>query len=78
MAYSDKVLDHYNQPRNVGSLDKAKSNVGTGVVALMILPIMLWAIALFTRFSGIEFAPAVALALFHTLFNVLAVTTQTI
>ena len=32
MAYSDKVLDHYNQPRNVGSLDKGKSNVGTGVV----------------------------------------------
>ena len=32
MAYSDKVLDHYNQPRNVGSLDKGKANVGTGVV----------------------------------------------
>lgn len=32
MAYSDKVLDHYNKPRNVGSLDKKKSNVGTGVV----------------------------------------------
>ncbi|MCB9916230.1 MAG: Fe-S cluster assembly scaffold IscU [Planctomycetes bacterium] len=32
MAYSDKVLDHYNQPRNVGSLDKNKANVGTGVV----------------------------------------------
>ena len=32
MAYSDKVLDHYNKPRNVGSLDKANSNVGTGIV----------------------------------------------
>ena len=32
MAYSDKVLDHYNKPRNVGSLDKASSNVGTGIV----------------------------------------------
>ncbi len=32
MAYSDKVLDHYNQPRNVGSLDKNSTTVGTGVV----------------------------------------------
>jgi nitrogen fixation NifU-like protein len=32
MAYSDKVLDHYNHPRNVGSLDKSNPNVGTGVV----------------------------------------------
>ena len=32
MAYSDKVLDHYNNPRNVGSLDKDSKNVGTGVV----------------------------------------------
>jgi nitrogen fixation NifU-like protein len=32
MAYSDKVLDHYNNPRNVGSLDKASPDVGTGMV----------------------------------------------
>ena len=32
MAYSDKVLDHYNHPRNVGSLDKGRADVGTGVV----------------------------------------------
>jgi len=32
MAYSDKVLDHYNNPRNVGSLDKSSNDVGTGVV----------------------------------------------
>jgi len=32
MAYSDKVLDHYNHPRNVGSFDKADPAVGTGMV----------------------------------------------
>jgi nitrogen fixation NifU-like protein len=32
MAYSDKVIDHYNNPRNVGSLDKSDKSVGTGVV----------------------------------------------
>ena len=32
MAYSNKVLDHYNNPRNVGSLDKGSGDVGTGIV----------------------------------------------
>ncbi|HZM01299.1 MAG TPA: Fe-S cluster assembly scaffold IscU [Planctomycetota bacterium] len=32
MTYSDKVLDHYEHPRNVGSLDKADPRVGTGIV----------------------------------------------
>ena len=32
MAYSDKVIDHYNNPRNVGQLDKSSNEVGTGLV----------------------------------------------
>jgi nitrogen fixation NifU-like protein len=32
MAYSDKVIDHYENPRNVGKLDAADKNVGTGMV----------------------------------------------
>jgi nitrogen fixation NifU-like protein len=32
MAYSDKVIEHYEQPRNVGTLDKEDPNVGTGLV----------------------------------------------
>ncbi len=32
MAYSDKVIDHYSNPKNVGTLDKANKNVGTGLV----------------------------------------------
>lgn len=32
MAYSDKVLDHYDNPRNVGTMDNADPTVGTGMV----------------------------------------------
>ena len=32
MAYSEKVLDHYENPRNVGVFDKDESNIGTGMV----------------------------------------------
>ena len=32
MAYGDKVIDHFNNPRNVGTLDKSSVNVGTGLV----------------------------------------------
>ena len=36
MPYSNKVLDHYNNPRNVGSFDKADVNVGTGIHTLKV------------------------------------------
>ena len=32
MSYSNKVIDHYNNPRNVGSMDKSSADVGTGLV----------------------------------------------
>ncbi len=32
MAYSDKVIDHYKNPRNVGSFSKSEQGVGTGIV----------------------------------------------
>jgi nitrogen fixation NifU-like protein len=32
MAYSDRIIDHYERPRNVGSLDRSDPNVGTGIV----------------------------------------------
>ena len=35
MSYSDKVIDHYNNPRNVGSMPKEDPNVGTGLVGAL-------------------------------------------
>jgi len=32
VAYSEKIIDHYSNPRNVGSLDRSSDNVGTGIV----------------------------------------------
>ena len=36
MAYSEKVIDHYENPRNVGSMDKKDNSVGTGMVGALI------------------------------------------
>ncbi|GGC64853.1 Na/Pi cotransporter family protein [Marinobacter halophilus] len=46
-------------------------NVLTGAIALLILPVMLWLVALMTDWLNLEANPAISLALFHTLFNVL-------
>ncbi len=37
MAYSEKVIDHYNNPRNVGSFKKDDDGVGTGIVGVRLL-----------------------------------------
>ena len=52
MAYSEKVIDHYQNPKNVGTLDKSAKNVGTGLVgapecgdvmdAALLLLLLLW------------------------------------
>lgn len=36
MAYSDKVIDHYENPRNVGTFDKNDESVGTGMVGALL------------------------------------------
>ena len=48
-------------------------NVGTGIVALLILPIMFWLIAMISDLAGFEASPSISLALFHSVFNVLGV-----
>ena len=48
-------------------------NTGTGVVALMILPVLFWVVQNTGEFLGLEAIPAVTLALFHTVFNILGV-----
>lgn len=48
-------------------------NLGTGAVALLMLPLMLWSVGAFERLLGMEAVPALSLALFHTVFNVLGV-----
>jgi phosphate:Na+ symporter len=48
-------------------------NLVTGLVALLILPLMLWSVGAFERLLDMEPMPAVSLALFHTIFNVLGV-----
>lgn len=52
--YHDNVIDHYENPRNVGSLDKNKKNVGTGFVSLILVLFL----ALIRGTSGLVGAPA--------------------
>jgi nitrogen fixation NifU-like protein len=35
MSYSEKVIDHYENPRNVGSFNKSEEHIGTGMVGLL-------------------------------------------
>lgn len=48
-------------------------NLATGIVALILLPMMLWAVSATGKVFGLEDIPAVSLALFHTVFNILGV-----